>query len=91
MIENKIYYYPVILNKYTRSKIYARLTHMFKNMKWCSGDKFTLESINNKIKYNNAYICVKLSCGQYKATYCDQSSIIYFTPLKINNIHINIL
>lgn len=91
MIENKTYYYPVMLNKYNMSRIYASLTHMFKNIKWYSGDKFTLKSINNTIKRNNAYMCVELDCGHYRATYCDPYAITCLTPLKINNININIL
>ena len=91
MIENKPYYYPVIVHKDNRSQIYARLTHMFKNIKWSNGDKFTLESISKTIKCKNAYRCVELNCGHYKATYCDPDAITYFTPLKIGNIHINIL
>lgn len=91
MIENKTYYYPVMLNKYNISQIYASLVQMFKNIEWYSGDKFTLESISNTIKHNNAYICVELDYGHYRVTYCDLSSITCFTPLKINNININIL
>lgn len=89
MIENKTYYYPVIINKNNRSQIHARLVRMFKNIKWCGGEEFTLKSMINIILYNNVYMCITLEHGQYRATYCREHVITEFTPLKI--FHIDIL
>lgn len=88
MIENKTYYYPVMINKNNRNQIHARLVFMFKNIKWQSGKEFTLENMIQIIPDINVYMCITLKHGQYRATYCYKNTITEFTPLKTFKINI---